>query len=658
MISKVVSTLEDKLGSACRSTDLDEKETILTVLRSLGTAGHWTRSDVLINCFEDDSNPDEVRVAAINAWKAAPCSYDRTALQNMYSNVYNDPELRISAYLSLMSCPTEEVINSVKQRLEVESANQVGSFVWSHLSNLQESASSNKQWIRDLIGEEALVKKFNTTSLQLSRNIESSFYMEEVGAGATFDSNIIFSSKSFLPRSAMVNFTVDMFGESINLFEIGGRFEGFEIFAEKFFGPNGYYPEETVEAVLRGLRQGKSEETTIEDMLDVVTDEPEGSYYMRIFGNDYKYHHFRGIENFFEKSAEFDLTKLLADLLKSGQTEFSKSYQIVDTELTYPTLSGLPLKLKLNGSATIGMKVDGQFMFRNFKDFDINGHIYPSAAVEIDAIMMIDSHFSKSGVKMSSNGQTSLVLDGKIKVEGNKIIDITLNMPEQKKIELVSVKSETVFFGNNVATTSEDDDDSIKHKCLNVVDSGVELCYDFLNTPLKKAASLYSINNDNHDSYRFKYLKEDNSVSLLFDTPNSERNRKVFLSAMKNENEMKLNIETPWKTMEGTFMSSLTDDKKSVEFETIFDSVNKYKGGMEVKVTQEGPIKVLKPKAFIQTPKGNLIDIGGRIETNPMENSFLVKLESNGAGHASLKRKCKDWSIDLFYLPINLIYTQ
>jgi len=630
-IFSVLSTLEDKLGSACRSTDLEEKETILAVLRSLGMVGRWTKTDVLANCFEDESNPDEVRVAAINVWRAAPCSYDRTPLQNVYSNVYNDPELRINAYLSLMACPTQEVIDSVKQKLEAESVNQVGAFVWSHLSNLQESASNDKQWIRELIGEDALVKKFNTTSLQLSRNIESSFYMEEVGAGATFDSNIIFSSKSFLPRSAMVNFTVDVFGESINLLEIGGRFEGFEIFAEKFFGPNGYYPEETVEAVLRGLRQGKSEETTIEDMLDVVTDEPEGSYYMRILGNDYRYHHFRGIENFFDKSSEFDLMKFMADLLKSGQTEYTKSYQIIDTELTYPTLSGLPLKLKLNGSATIGLKMDGQFMFQNFRDFDINGHVYPSAAVEIDALMMIDSHFSKSGVKMTSNGQTSLVLDGSIKVEGNKVVDITVNMPEQKKIELMSVKTQTVFFGNNVATKLEEDDEGTQHKCLNVVDSGVEMCYDILNEPLKKAAALYVVTNDNHNSYRFKYLKEDNSLSLLFDTPNSDRNRKLFFSAMKNADELKLKIETPWKTIDGTFMSSLTNEGPSVEFEAMVDYARTYKGGMEMKTTTEGSTKIMKPKVYIQTPNGKLVDIGGRIELNAQENSLLVKLQSDTA---------------------------
>jgi len=38
--------------------------------------------------------------------------------------------------------------------------------------------------------------------------------------GLGLESNWIFSQKSYLPRSAMLNLTVDLFGESINVFEV------------------------------------------------------------------------------------------------------------------------------------------------------------------------------------------------------------------------------------------------------------------------------------------------------------------------------------------------------------------------------------------------------------------------------------------------------
>ena len=55
------------------------------------------------------------------------------------------------------------------------------------------------------------------------------------------DSNLVWSSKSFVPRSATLNLTMDVFGESLNLFELGGRVEGLEYLLEAYFGPTGYF---------------------------------------------------------------------------------------------------------------------------------------------------------------------------------------------------------------------------------------------------------------------------------------------------------------------------------------------------------------------------------------------------------------------------------
>ena len=74
---------------------------------------------------------------------------------------------------------------------------------------------------------------------KFSRNIEWSAFSEVANVGGTLESNLIWSPKSFLPRSANLNLTVDMFGESVNLLEIGGRAEGLDYLLETIFGPNG-----------------------------------------------------------------------------------------------------------------------------------------------------------------------------------------------------------------------------------------------------------------------------------------------------------------------------------------------------------------------------------------------------------------------------------
>lgn len=51
------------------------------------------------------------------------------------------------------------------------------------------------------------------------------------------DSNILWSSNSFVPRSASLNLTTTMFGAPLNLLELGGRVEGLETLLETYLGP-------------------------------------------------------------------------------------------------------------------------------------------------------------------------------------------------------------------------------------------------------------------------------------------------------------------------------------------------------------------------------------------------------------------------------------
>jgi len=46
-----------------------------------------------------------------------------------------------------------------------------------------------------------------------------------------------FNAGSYVPRSASWNLTIDMFGQSVNLLEFGGRAQGLETVIERYFGP-------------------------------------------------------------------------------------------------------------------------------------------------------------------------------------------------------------------------------------------------------------------------------------------------------------------------------------------------------------------------------------------------------------------------------------
>jgi len=148
-----------------------------------------------------------------------------------------DSEVRINAYLAAMQCVDDQMLVRVQTVLESEEINQVGSFIWTHLTNLQESASPAKASIRAILENVQLQKQFDLDKRKFSRNIEFSTFSELLNVGASVDSNLIWSSDSFVPRSAMLNLTVDVFGQSVNLLEVGGRVQGLEDLLETVFGP-------------------------------------------------------------------------------------------------------------------------------------------------------------------------------------------------------------------------------------------------------------------------------------------------------------------------------------------------------------------------------------------------------------------------------------
>ena len=146
-----------------------------------------------------------------------------------------DSELRINAYIALMKCPSQKVLSEVRQVLEKEKSNQVGSFVWSHLTNLMETSDPHMQDIRNIVHDEELKKEFNLDQRKFSRNYEGSFFFDSINTGAKVDSNVIFSQKSFIPRSANLNLTIDLFGQAINFLEVGSRIQGLEKEMERRF---------------------------------------------------------------------------------------------------------------------------------------------------------------------------------------------------------------------------------------------------------------------------------------------------------------------------------------------------------------------------------------------------------------------------------------
>jgi len=166
------------------------------------------------------------------------------------------------------------------------------------------------------------------------------------------------------------------------------------------------------------------------------------SYYMRIFGNEIRSGEindfdFEGIKN------RFNYLDWLIKLAQENRIDVTRNFLFLDSTFTVPTGVGMPLRLGVEGTATIAItasgKVDVLRMLSSPSNFDISGSVRPSAAIEIRGEMGVCAHFARTGLKTVNLLHTSRILDGKIQLQDGKIFNVDLNLP-QEKVEIFSAE--------------------------------------------------------------------------------------------------------------------------------------------------------------------------------------------------------------------------
>lgn len=239
---RLFDKLADKLGS-CQSEKRQQEDVIVAILKGLrgakGVSGALL--DKLIKC-SSEGNAGRVRAAAIQAFTSGSGdSKIQAAALSILKDRKIDSEFRIEAYLSLIEYSTPQIAGEVSKLLEDEPVFQVGSFITSHLSNLRSSTDLYREKARQDFADVFTSKKFPRDVRKFSFNHEFSYEFGSLGLGGSTDTNVIYSQKSFTPRSVRTNFTGELFGTSFNIFELSGRQENFDLVLERYFGPKGFF---------------------------------------------------------------------------------------------------------------------------------------------------------------------------------------------------------------------------------------------------------------------------------------------------------------------------------------------------------------------------------------------------------------------------------
>jgi hypothetical protein len=173
--------LQSLLGKRCDFGTPERAEEIIMALKAIGNAGRPLSEHVILKCVHNQDLPKNMTIAAFKALRRMPCTNRTTGeLLNIYKNTELDVEIRIESYLALLKCPSVVLFKEIAEIQKMEVNKQVGSFVWSHITNAVESTEPLHgrplaDMIRKALGRQIL-REFKLNRLRFSRAWEASYY--------------------------------------------------------------------------------------------------------------------------------------------------------------------------------------------------------------------------------------------------------------------------------------------------------------------------------------------------------------------------------------------------------------------------------------------------------------------------------------------------
>lgn len=589
-VQAALAKISSKIGNGKANTRKEEDK-LLSAMKALGNTRYLDDASIkkMVDISVDKSVRNRVRVAAIEILPNH-CSMNwKNILFKVLDDHEEDSEIRIKVYLSLVKCPCPHVANHIKQVLDKENINQVGSFITSHLRNLRASADPHKQEAQKQLGLIKARQRFPQDFRKFSFNNELSYNVDALGVGSTVESNVIYSQSSFVPRSTTLNLTTEIFGRSFNFLELNSRIENLDKVIERYFGPKGHLkkgePDDLIDEgvdhltvlgkqirerfekiITRGKRDVKPAE--LEKFAqnvhlretEMVDDELDLDLSVKMFGVELAYLSYEGTTS--QKYTPDYIVKKIFDALDQGidkVKDFNYNFEnylvFLDADLVYPTGLGVPMTLGVIGSSVVNLKTSGKIdipgIIRDPKNALVKLAMEPSASIRVEGRLIVHGFDVESGLKLVSTLHTATGSEITVKILDGKGVDVNLNMLKRKQ-ELISLSSQILMSSNSEKKGENYVAPKFHGKSREYIDCfdqsasvfGFSLCgkvilpYDTIESMRKKplfplsgpAKLAFYIDNIDVTNYHFKVFyntknPSSRSLEILVETPNSRSSR-------------------------------------------------------------------------------------------------------------------------------------
>ncbi|XP_014902708.1 apolipophorins isoform X1 [Poecilia latipinna] len=620
-----MQTIQETLNAGCGEKEPRQIRELIYALKSVGNSGVNAASFIplLSRCLLGHQTELELKVAAVQAFRRFPCSADRSVLLQLYRCSREDLEVRIAAYQQLMLCPDQEVFEVVKTTLKNETSSQVGSFVWSHLTNILRSEDPVKQTLIQLLPDDIISRDFEAEFWKYSSYSDHTFVS---GFGIkNLETSLIFSPKSFLPRSISANLTMYLHGRAHNLLEVDLHMENFEPLLRSVFGQKteGEPTAKSGKQETRRRRRAddgnrREKETCLSDTEGYLSqaramlfgrrkadeEKPRCRVSVQIFGNELSVFTCDDVSDQIHQGS-LSLAGLAVKLLKGHEVHLSHRGVLMAEELRLPSLSGVPINLGINMTSLLSLHLKGRVNYRDTSHFSLNGYVRPNAYVGLSARMGVDGAPGQAAVEWLAELRSSPSLDGSFQLQDGREVRVTLNTP-QDFMDVISLSSRVFQLSGDHREEMKGPKSRIQKTtctpkswskligwqlCSNVsypsLPSGVALPP---TGPAHLSLRLLKLDRGLHyylleAAYSLHYkrgtwLPREASIHLLLATPQSSIPRDMSLDLAFSSHRVLLRIKHPQKTivLQGQFDQEM--NIKSGKLELIIDNVHFYIMGL------------------------------------------------------------------------------
>ncbi|KAK4871887.1 hypothetical protein RN001_016011 [Aquatica leii] len=652
-IGQIITLLENQvLENYKNKFNFLAQEKMLVSLKALANVGVITNEfkNILFLMIKDNNLDIAIKLAASDVFRRLSCEENRRIFEDIFRNQTEDTELRIASYLQVMRCPNYIVMRNIRHSLEVEEVNQVGAFVWSHLKNLLKTSVPSRVEIQSLLSDNDLTKKFSSDIRKFSHNFEGSMFFEEYNMGGGYESNVIFSPESYIPRTGNLNLTVDLFGESINILELNGRIEGFEHYLESIFGPHGPLSARNLQENLPKMRWPRStgNDAQLMSKMDQITKtqdrkhtEPKVSLGLKVFGNHIKHNTFKGKDEVKEAVLSLNPDKYIKRLISGKEINYNKATMFLDSSYVVATGAGFPLVLNAVGTLAVNLKLYGSLKAEDFlktKALDLVGDVRPSAAVDIVGSMSVDAFYAATAIKLKTNLHTSTAVEGKVKIRGTDLISVSFSIPNEKT-SIFGALSELIVVSRGVEDLQKGVDNSevSRSTCswpMFEKNIGLKLCanYHYPNVTKIESAPFFILagpsgfdislhkTEPSIKSYVFEYKWEKsstaNAVSVTFETPGSLERRLLsanFTFDVLN-NDINLIINSPGKVLIAHGKYKNTEEDKYIQMTLNVNDKKHFDASLSLKQFESRNGYTYIPKAYLGVNGERVAEIQGELK--------------------------------------------